>query len=492
MDLRDAIKLLEKEGRLITIDQEVDWYLEACAITGMMYRVNDGRYAVLYNNVKDYYPDKGRLIGNLWAGSRRRPWERVALFMGLPKDITRRQFLQEVTRRERNPVKPLEISAGDAPCKEIIKMGKEANLLDLPITFSHGTDGGRYLTILGVINQDPDTGWTNIGNYRWMVKSPRRGAALWQMGQHGPTIYYMKYEARGNTMPFCIALGGDPLFFTVACAPLPAGYCEYDFVGALRDKPLEVVRAETNNLLVPADAEVIIEGEVRPGERTDEGPFGEYSGYTQGRNISPIFRINCITMRKNPILPAHTEGIRWNDECGAIIGMETGYLHDCERFGLKRPKDWWLYPQAYSLSAMPFEATCPEDLKRLAQVSFYSKQSVFNGNLLIPCDPDVDTSDIRDVFEQVALNYDPRTVIFSGQDVLNSPLNFFTDADSRAKYIDGGKRLWDATTQFKPWSYPKKVSFEHAYPLEVREKVAETWSKLGFDQDIDRKEPEML
>ena len=492
MDLRGAIELLEKRGRLITIDAEVDWHLEACAITAMMYRVNDGKYAVLFNNVKDYYPDKGRLIGNLWAGSRRRPWERIAMFMGLPENITRRQFVAEFTKRARNPIKPVEISASDAPCKEVIKMGKDANLLDLPIPFSHATDGGRYLTILGIINQDPDTGWTNIGNYRWMVKSRRRGAALWQMGQHGPTIYYMKYEARGNTMPFCIAVGSDPLFFTVATAPLPTGYCEYDLVGALRNKPLELVRAETNNLLVPADAEVIIEGEVRPGERTDEGPFGEYSGYTQGRNISPVFRVNCITTRKNPILPAHTEGIRWNDECGAIIGMETGYLDDCERFGLERPEDWWLYPQAYSLSATPFKAKTPEDVRRLAQISFYSKQSVYNGQLIVPCDPEVDTSDIRDVFEEIALNYDPRTVIVTDQDILNSPLNFFTDADKRAKFIDGGKRLWDATTQHKSWEYPRKDTYEHAYPPDVRRKVKELWSKLGFDQPYERKDPEAL
>lgn len=492
MDLRGAIDLLDKQGKLLTIDQEVDWYLEACAITAMMYRVNDGRYAILFNNIKDYYPDKGRLIGNLWAGPRRKPWLRIAQFMGLPEDITRRQFVQEFGRRARTPVKPVEISPGDAPCKEIIKMGKEANLLDLPIPFSHATDGGRYLTILGVINQDPDTGWTNIGNYRWMVKDRHRGAALWQMGQHGPTIYYMKYEMRGNTMPFCVVVGSDPLFFTVSTSPLPSGYCEYDLVGALRNKPLEVVRAETNNLLVPADAEIIIEGEVRPGERTDEGPFGEYSGYTQGRNISPVFRVNCITTRKNPILPAHPEGIRWNDECGAIIGMENGYIHDVERLGLKRPKDWWLYPQAYSLSSAAFEATAPTDIQRLAQVVFYSKQSVYNGQLTIPCDPDVDTADVRDVFEEVGLNYDPRTCIVTDQDVLNSPLNFFTDADSRAKFIDGGKRLWDATTQFKPWAYPKKDTFERAYPLEVRERVLSLWESLGFDRPLDRKDLELL
>lgn len=491
MDFRGAIEMLDKEGMLIKIDQEVDWYLEACAIASLMYRVNNGRYALLFNNVKDYYPDKGRLIGNLFVGPRRRTWERVAMFMGLPRDINRRKFMNEFGRRARNPIKPVEISRRDAACKEIIKMGKEANLLDLPITFSHNGDGGRYLTILGIVNQDPDTGWTNVGNYRWMVKDRRRGAALWQMGQHGPTIFFMKYESRNNTMPFCIVLGSDPLFFIVATSPVPAGVCEYDVLGGLRGKPLEVVRAETNNLLVPADCEVVIEGEVRPHERTDEGPFGEYSGYMQGRNISPIFHVNCITTRKNPLLYAHSEGMRWTEDC-LVPGMEEGYMEEVKRFGLNKPDDWLLCNQAYSLSPTAIKLSSPSDVKRLAQITFYSKQSMHNAALTIACDPDIEVTDVRDFMESAGLNYDPRSVITTDQDVFNSPLHFFSDIEPRGKFIDGGKRLWDATTQFKPWSFPRKDTFEHAYPTEVRERVMKLWKSLGFDQPIDRKDLEAI
>ena len=414
------------------------------------------------------------------------------MFMGLPDDVSRRQFMRELIKRINNPIKPVEISRADAPCKEVIKVGKEANLLDLPIPYSHATDGGRYLTILGIINQDPDTGWTNVGNYRWMVKDRRRGAALWVLGQQGPTIYYTKYDLRNQAMPFCIAVGSDPLFFHVSLMPVPAGVCEYDILGGLREKPLEVVRAETNNLLVPADAEIVIEGEVRPRERTDEGPFGEYSGYTQGRNISPIFRVNCITTRKNPLLPAHSEGMQWCEDC-STPGMEAFYMDNVRKFGLEMPEDWYVGPQGYSLSPAPFKAKSPTDVNRLAQIAFYSKQSIHNAALVIVTDPDIEAGDARDWMEASGLYHYPADIIKTNSDVYNSPLHFYSDIEDRGKAIDGGKRAWDATTQFKPWLFPhKKDTFEHAYPLEVRERVMKLWKKLGFDQAFERKDLEAI
>ncbi|HLA28579.1 MAG TPA: UbiD family decarboxylase, partial [Syntrophales bacterium] len=179
MDLRNFLEVLDEKGMLIKIDKEVDWNLEAAAISGMLARVGNGQYTVLFENVKGYYPDKGRLVGCLYAPDRRKVWNKIAMAMGLPPDIPFSIFLPEFSKRLRRIIKPMEVSANEAPCKEVVKVGKEANLLDLPIPFLHETDGGRYLTLHAIVNQDPDTGWINAGTYRWMVKGPRRGAALW-------------------------------------------------------------------------------------------------------------------------------------------------------------------------------------------------------------------------------------------------------------------------------------------------------------------------
>jgi len=184
--MRDYLEDLKRDGMLHVIDQEVDWNLEAACITAMLQRVSQGKHYILFNNVKGYYPEKGRILTTLRMHNRRKFWEVPSRILGMPKDISHEDFRDEYLRRYMSPIKPTEVSAEDAPCKEIIRMGKEANVLDLPIPFVHASDGGRYLTDHWVVNQDPDTGWTNVGIYRWMVKGPRRGAALWTPGQHGP------------------------------------------------------------------------------------------------------------------------------------------------------------------------------------------------------------------------------------------------------------------------------------------------------------------
>jgi len=496
MDLRDYLKVLDEEGMLLTIEQEIDWNLEAACIATMMNRVGDGRYAILFNNVKGCYPDRGRLASCIFSPNRRRPWEKVAIAMGLPRNISYLQWRKEFLRRMKNPIKPMEISPSDAPCKEVIKMGKEANLLDLPIPMIHAADGGRYLTMNWIINRDPDSGWVNVGNYRWMVKGPRRGAALWTMGQHGPSIHYTKYEARGQSCPVCIAVGGDPLGFIAATAFVPAGICEYDLVGGLREEPLELVRAETSDLLVPATAEVVIEAEIRPEERTDEGPFGEYTGFTHGRNISPVFRINCITYRKNPIIPFAVEGTKWYDGIVAgICGMSYGWYEYACKQGIEGIIDCFLPIDSVSgLLAALIDPVTPEEVIRLAHV-FYGFKQMFSGNGIswIMCDPDVDFTDNRDLLEEIALNFDPRRLklFMSEEDLPSYALHFYTDAENRFRNTDGGRYSYDCTTKFKPWGRPRRDDFEHAYPEEIRDYVRENWTRFGFDEPFDDKSLKM-
>ena len=489
MDLRNFLEVLDEKGMLIRIDKEVDWNLEAAAISGMLARVGNGQYTVLFENVKGYYPDKGRLVGCLYAPDRRKVWNKIALAMGLSPDIPFSVFLPEFSKRLRRIIKPMEVSASEAPCKEVVKVGKEANLLDLPIPFLHETDGGRYLTLHAIVNQDPDTGWINAGTYRWMVKGPRRGAALWVMGQHGPTIYYAKYEQRGNTMPFVIYNGGDPLSFIVSTSAVPTGVCEYDVLGGLRGEPIKLVRAETNNLLVPADAEIVIEGEIRPGERIDEGPFGEYTGYTHGRNVSPVFRVNCITHRKNPIISFVTEGLKWAEDFPASLGMIAGYREYAESVGIKGIKNTIFSMDTCTLMAFGINPQKPGDILRLARIIMGSK-AMINLNTLGLYDTDADVTDCRDMMEETGMAWDPRSIsdFTSDDDIYQTPLSFISDAANRAKGTGGAKLSWDCTSKFKSWKKPEKTIFEKAYPVSIQKKVKEAWSDLGFDEAFDEKE----
>jgi len=489
MDIREYLEILEREGMLTKIDQEVDWNLEAPCITAMLMRVSQGKHFILFNNVKGYYPDKGRLVADLRLLNRRRFWEVPALLLGLPRDISLDDFRDEYLRRYNSPLKPTEIAAADAPCKEVIKMGKDANLLDLPIPFVHRTDGGRYLTDHWVINQDPDTGWTNVAVYRFMVKGPRRGAALWTMGQHGPSIHYMKYEARGKVCPVAIAIGADPISVFALAVSWPAGVCEYDYVGGLRGQPLELVRAETSNLLVPARAEIVIEAELRPGERTDEGPFGEITGFTHGRNVSPVFHINCITHRKNPIIPIFVSGAKWGTTSQSIaISVGPDFYNHLKPLGFKFGDACGDSDALTSFIAFTHDPESPQELNQFIHAFLSSKAYIIHSNTLV-CDTDVDIHDARDRWEQVGLNCNPQNFSqYQYSDSFMYALHFFTDVENRFRNTDGGKCVFDCTTKFKNMDFvTRKNHFEKAFPEPIRKRAKEMWSKLGFDESWEEK-----
>jgi UbiD family decarboxylase len=490
MDLRDYLEGLDRDGMLTTVDAEVDWNLEAACTTAMLQRVSQGKHYALFNNVKGYYPDRGRIVSIPRMHNRRKYWEVPARILGLPPDISREDFRDEYQRRITTAIKPIEVSPEDAPCKEVIKMGKDANLLDFPIPLVHGADGGRYLTDHWVINQDPDTGWTNVGIYRWMVKGPRRGAALWTPHQHGPSIHYNKYEARGKACPVVIAIGGDPCASYAMANAFPAGVCEYDYVGGLRGEPLELVRAETSNLLVPARAEIIIECEIRPGETTDEGPFGEITGFTHGRNLSPVFRVNCITYRKNPIIPLFVSGCKW-----AATAQGVSINHGPETYSYLKPLGLKLGDAAgdtdalTSFVAYTHDPQSPQELTRFINAVVASKGHFIYTNSLV-LDTDVDVEDARDRWEEVGLNCNPLTFHkYQFGDSFMYALHFFTDVENRFRNTDGGKCVFDCTTKFKNHDFvDRKDHFEKAFPEGVRNRTKELWSKLGFDQPWEQKE----
>lgn len=483
MDMREYLDIIDKKGYLWKIDQEVDWNLEAACIGGMMQRVGNGRCGILFNNIKGYYPDKGRIATNIHTASWKIPWRALTIAMKLPEDISPAELSKEYHRRFRNPIKPIEMAAADAPCKEVIKIGKEASLLDLPIPMVHMLDGGRYSTLHGFINQDPDTGWTNIGLYRVMVKGPRQWASLFTPSGHASNIHMMKYEMRGNTMPCAVAIGLDPIILNTACGQIPTGVCEYDVAGGLAGEPMKLVRAETNNLLVPAFAEIIIEGEVRPGERTDEGPFGEIIGYTHGRNSSPIFRVTAITTRKNPIIPMSVEGLKMMDEAGiAGLSMNAGLQQWFDALGLPIRDNSACYPTI--MWAISVDPATPADLNDCAQAYFSHKTSIWNHWLAL-VDKDVSVLEWRDTYEAIGLNADPRDLKkhTSDMDAFCHPLFFFTDVENRFKGTDSAKFYYDATTKFKdPRFIPRKDRFEQAFPEELQERLKQKWAKLGFDE----------
>src|SRR5689334_8048194 len=212
--------------------------------------------------------------------------------------------------------KPKSVKTG--PCKEVIRIKKDLDLapdsklptlLDLPILKCWPMDGGRFITLPCVVTKDPDTGERNVGMYRVQIYDSRTTGMHWQL-QKVAARHGRRYYETGMRMPVAIFLGGDPVFTFAATAPLPDGLDEFLLAGYLRRKSIELVKCETNDLEVPANADFVIEGYVDPTEPLrDEGPFGDHTGYYTLPEPYPVFHITAVTHRRDAVYPATIVGI---------------------------------------------------------------------------------------------------------------------------------------------------------------------------------------
>jgi 4-hydroxy-3-polyprenylbenzoate decarboxylase len=219
--------------------------------------------------------------------------------------------------------KPKTVSS--APCQQVVRQGADLaapapnspastsptcpTLLDLPILKCWPMDAGRFLTLPGVVTRDPDTGERNVGMYRMQIFDPQTTGMHWQL-QKVAARHGRRYYETGQRMPVSVFLGGDPVLTFCASAPLPDGMDEFMLAGYLRNKSIDLVKCTTNDLEVPAEADVVIEGYVDPKEplRT-EGPFGDHTGYYSLADQYPAFHVTAITHRAEAVYPATIVGI---------------------------------------------------------------------------------------------------------------------------------------------------------------------------------------
>ncbi len=300
-DLRQYLDRLESCGQLKRIKKEVDWNLELSHVAKVNEEVGGG-VALLFDNVKDY-PGQSVLTSLLANISR------VAISLDMPPTSRAVDVSREwVNRLARGKIPPEPVSSG--PCKENIVKGDQINLLQFPVPQFYARDGGRYIgTACSLITRNLDTGRINLGTYRSMVYDEKR-AGVQILPAKDADIDLRGYPKRHEPMPVALVLGADPVLFLCSSTLFAQSESEYDAIGALRGEAVKVVRGETVDLPIPANAEIVIEGEIMPGELLDEGPFGEYTGYYSGKGRIPreFINVKAVTFRNNPILWSTTVG----------------------------------------------------------------------------------------------------------------------------------------------------------------------------------------
>lgn len=307
--LREWIEKLESQGELARVTRKVDWDLEIGGITQETFDRKGP--ALLFENIKDH--EKTRCT-RLFTGSLG-TYPRIALMLGQDKQTPYPDLIAIWRERSRKPIKPVIVGSG--PCKENILKGDEVDLFQFPVPKWHDRDGGRYIgTFDGVVTKDPGSEWMNVGLYRQMIHDRNSTGLTIPTGQH-IWRHWRKQRHAKRGMPVAVAIGWDPVLPAVACAPVPPGVCEYDVMGGLRQAPVELVKCETSDLLVPASCEIVLEGEVSTDFSSfrKEGPFGEYTGYYCSVPSSrPVFNVHCITFRNDPIYQGTLEGVPINED----------------------------------------------------------------------------------------------------------------------------------------------------------------------------------
>jgi 4-hydroxy-3-polyprenylbenzoate decarboxylase len=191
----------------------------------------------------------------------------------------------------------------DGPIFENVMTGDDVDVTAFPAPKWHAADGGRYIgTGSFNVTRDPDEGWVNCGTYRVMIHDAKTAGFYISPGKHGRQMRD-KYQARRAPMPVAVVCGGDPMTFLMASSEVPYGVSEYEVVGGVRGKPVEVINGPVTGLPIPANAEIVLEGFVEPGNERVEGPFGEWTGYyASDLRPEPVLDIKAVYYRNNPIL----------------------------------------------------------------------------------------------------------------------------------------------------------------------------------------------
>ncbi len=477
-DLREFIKVLEEKGLLKRITVEVDPILEIAEINDRI--VKKGGPALLFERPKgSRFPCVVNLFGS---------FERMKLALEVRDldEIGRRalEFLEpEIPTNIIEKLKmlpklkrlsdflPRYVKSG--PCKEVII--KNSPSLDIfPILKTWPLDGGRFITLPMVFTKDPETGVRNCGMYRMQVYNQRTAGMHWHMHKDGAR-HYRKAEAMGKRLEVAVAIGSDPATIYSATAPLPEGIDEMLFAGFLREEPVELVKCETVDLEVPANAEIVLEGYCEPGERRIEGPFGDHTGYYSLQDEFPVFHITCITHRSDAIYPATIVGKPPMEDCFIAKATERIFL-PLIRKQLPEIVDMNLPIEGvfHNIAIVSIDKRYPGHARKVMYALWGMGQMSFT-KIIIVMDKDVNIQDLSEVLWRIGNNVDPKRDVV----ILEGPLDVLEHASPLPAY--GGKMGIDATKKWpsegftRPWPPDIKMSEE------IVRLVTERWKEYGLD-----------
>lgn len=485
-DLRDFMALLEQRGELKRIQMEVDPYLEITEISDRTLKA--GGPALLFENVKGHSVP---VLANLFGTP-----ERVALGMGQESVEALRDvgkllaFLKEPEppkgfRDALNLLpmykKVLSMSPKQlkkAPCQEVVLSGDEVDLTKLPIQHCWPGDVAPLITWGLTVTKGPHKERQNLGIYRQQLLGKNKVIMRW-LSHRGGALDFQEWQKQhpGERFPVAVALGADPATILGAVTPVPDTLSEYAFAGLLRDGKTEVTKCVSNDLQVPAHAEIILEGYIEPGEMAPEGPYGDHTGYYNEVDDFPVFTVTHVTQRREPIYHSTYTG-RPPDE-PAVLGVALNEVF-VPLLQKQFPEivDFYLPPEgcSYRVAVVTMKKQYAGHAKRVMMGVWSFLRQFMYTKFVIVCDDDVNARDWKDVIWAMTTRMDPArdTVL-----VENTPIDYLDFASPVSGL--GSKMGMDATNK-----WPGETDREWGVPIvmdeAVKQRVDDIWDDLGILQ----------
>ena len=484
-DLRDFISQLESQGELKRISTEVDPNLEMTEICDRVLRA--GGPALLFENPKGFDTP---VLGNLFGTP-----ERVAMGMG-EDTVTALRDVGKLLASLKEPSPPKGVKDAlksipkykkvldmapkkvkKAACQAVIWEGDEVDLSKLPIQTCWPDDAAPLITWGLVITKGPNKSRQNLGIYRQQVLGKNRVIMRW-LSHRGGALDFRDWQEKhpGEPFPIAVALGADPATILGAVTPIPDTLSEYAFAGLLRGSRTEVTKCIGSDLQVPASAEFVLEGYLYPDDMADEGPYGDHTGYYNEIERFPVFTIERITHRKDPIYHSTYTGRPPDEPAMLGVALNEVFVPILQK-QFPEITDFYLPPEgcSYRMAVVSMKKQYPGHAKRVMMGVWSFLRQFMYTKFVIVVDDDINTRDWNDVIWAMTTRMDPArdTTIIE-----NTPIDYLDFASPVSGL--GSKMGFDATNKWqgetdREWGKPIVMDDK------VKERVDLIWDELNID-----------
>lgn len=467
-DLRPWLEAVEDLGQLERISGG-HWDLEIGALTEIILERLSSPPAVVFDRVAGYEAGRRILVNMLETV------ERTAITLNMPADLPSIPFINALRAklRELKPVAPRVVA--DGPILKHSQEGDNVDLLQFPVPRWHEGDGGRYLgTAHLVVTRDPETGMENVGCYRVMLHGKDKLGLHVSPGKHG-RIHLEKAMRAGKSLPVAMVFGQHPLLFIAATMAVPISLSEYDWAGGILGQPIEVVEAPLTKLRIPAFGEIAIEGEIVPGEKLPEGPFGEWPGYYTSAHGAeqPVVRVQAVYSRDDPII------------CGAPpfkptkYGMYRSLLKSAfiwnamEQAGVPEIKAVYVPPPAQRfMIVVAIRQKYPGHAKQAAMIACQCHPGAYLGRYVVVVDEDIDVTNLNDVVWAICTRSDPATSVDIIRRAWSGPLDPIIPQGQKGH---NSRMIIEAT---RPYEWRDQFPAVSEISPETRKKVEGRWGEM--------------